>query len=82
MATSGTSSTGPKAFQPYVSPSQSPAEFTLKAVVIGVLSALGAPAFSPIQQAVLYGYRSGLVNLAVRWGWLVLPVGLVAAVLI
>jgi hypothetical protein len=50
--------------------------------VVAVLSALGAPAFSPIQQAVLYGYRSGLANLAVRWGWLVLPVGLVAAVLI
>ncbi len=47
--------------------------------IVAVLSALGAPAFSPIQQAVLYGYRSGLVNLAVRWGWLALPVGLVAA---
>jgi hypothetical protein len=47
--------------------------------VIAVLSALGAPAFSPSQQAVLYGYRSGVVNAAVRWGWLLLPVGLVVA---
>ncbi|MGP8060080.1 MAG: hypothetical protein ACLP9C_10630 [Acidimicrobiales bacterium] len=50
--------------------------------VVAVLSALGAPAFNPIQQAVLYGYRSGLVNAAVRWGWFALPVGLVAALLI
>ena len=50
--------------------------------VVAVLSALGAPAFSPIQQAVLYGYRSELVNTAARWGWLALPFGLVAAWLI
>jgi hypothetical protein len=47
--------------------------------VIAVLSALGAPAFSPAQQAVLYGYRSGVVNAAVRWGWLLLPIGLAVA---
>jgi hypothetical protein len=44
--------------------------------VIAVLCALGAPAFNPIQQAVLYGYRSSVVIAAVRWGWLALPVGL------
>lgn len=50
--------------------------------VIAVLSAFGPPAFNPPQQAVLYGYRSGLVMIAVRWGWLFLPVGLVLALLI
>jgi hypothetical protein len=44
--------------------------------VIALLSALGPPAFNPPQQAVLYGYRSGVVMVAVRWGWLFLPVGL------
>lgn len=47
--------------------------------VVAVLSALGAPAFSPPQLAVLYGYRSATVNAAVRWGWLLLPIGFVAA---
>jgi hypothetical protein len=50
--------------------------------VVAILSALGPPAFYPPQQAVLYGYRSGVVMAAVRWGWLLLPVGLVAALLV
>jgi hypothetical protein len=50
--------------------------------VVAVLSALSAPAFSPIQLAVLYGFRSGLVNVAVRWGWVLAPFGLGAAALI
>jgi hypothetical protein len=50
--------------------------------VIAVLSALGPPAFNPPQQAVLYGYRSGVVMVAVRWGWLLVPVGLLTAILI
>ena len=41
-----------------------------------MLSALGPPAFNPPQQAVLYGYRSGVVMVAARWGWIFLPVGL------
>jgi hypothetical protein len=48
--------------------------------VVAVLSALGAPAFNPVQLAVLYRYRTTTVNVAARWGWLLLPVGLVAAV--
>jgi hypothetical protein len=50
--------------------------------VVAALSALSAPSFAPIQQAVLYGYRSGVVNAAVRWGWLLAPFGLGLAVLI
>jgi hypothetical protein len=50
--------------------------------VVAALSALSAPAFQPIQQAVLYGYRSGVVNAAVRWGWLLAPLGLGLAALI
>jgi hypothetical protein len=50
--------------------------------VVAVLSAVGPPAFNPPQQAVLYGYRSGVVMIAVRRGWLLLPVGLVLALLI
>jgi hypothetical protein len=50
--------------------------------VVAVLSAFGPPAFNPPQLAVLYGYRSGVVMIAVRWGWLFLPVGLVLALLI
>ena len=50
--------------------------------VIAVLSALGPPAFNPPQLAVLYGYRSGVVMVAVRWGWAFLPVGLVVALLL
>jgi len=50
--------------------------------VVAVLSALGAPAFSPPQLAVLYGYRSGAVNASARWGWLLLPPGLFLAVLL
>ena len=50
--------------------------------VIAVLSALGPPAFNPPQQAVLYGYRSGVVMVAARWGWVFLPIGLVLALVI
>lgn len=50
--------------------------------VIAVLSALGPPAFNPPQQAVLYGYRSGVVMVAVRWGWYLAPAGLAAALLL
>ena len=50
--------------------------------VIALLSALGPPAFNPPQQAVLYGYRSGVVMVAVRWGWLFLPIGLGLALIV
>ncbi len=50
--------------------------------VIAVLSALGPPAFNPPQQAVLYGYRSGVVMVAVRWGWLLVPAGLLGALFV
>jgi hypothetical protein len=50
--------------------------------VVAVLSALGPPAFNPPQQAVLYGYRSGVVMVAVRWGWVFLPVGLAIALVL
>jgi hypothetical protein len=50
--------------------------------VIAVLSALGPPAFNPPQQAVLYGYRSGVVMVAVRWGWIFVPVGMALALLL
>jgi hypothetical protein len=43
---------------------------------VAALSALSAPSFTPIQQAVLYGFRSGVVNVAVRWGWILVPFGL------
>jgi len=44
--------------------------------VVAVLSGLSAPSFQPIQLAVLYGYRSEVVVAAVRWGWLLAPLGL------
>ena len=47
--------------------------------VVAALSGLSAPSFQPIQLAVLYGYRSQLVVVAVRWGWLLAPLGLVLA---
>ncbi len=50
--------------------------------IVAALSALSAPSFSPIQQAVLYGFRSGVVNAAVRWGWILVPFGLGLAALI
>jgi hypothetical protein len=50
--------------------------------VVAVLSALSAPSFQPIQLAVLYGYRSEVVVAAVRWGWLLAPLGLGAAALV
>ena len=50
--------------------------------VVAVLSAFGPPAFNPPQLAVLYGYRSEVVVAAVRWGWLLAPVGLVVAALV
>jgi hypothetical protein len=50
--------------------------------VVAVLTALSAPSFQPIQQAVLYRYRSEVVVAAVRWGWVLAPLGLGAAALI
>ncbi len=50
--------------------------------VTAVLSGLSAPSFQPVQQAVLYGYRSEVVMAAVRWGWVLAPLGLGAAALI
>jgi predicted permease len=47
--------------------------------VVAILSGLSAPSFQPIQLAVLYGYRSEVVVAAVRWGWLLAPVGLAMA---
>ena len=47
--------------------------------VVAALSGLSAPSFQPIQLAVLYGYRSELVVVAVRWGWLLAPLGLILA---
>ena len=44
--------------------------------MVAVLSGLSAPSFQPIQLAVLYGYRSEVVVAAVRWGWLLAPLGL------
>ena len=41
-----------------------------------------APSFQPIQLAVLYGYRSEVVVAAVRWGWILAPLGLGAAALV
>jgi hypothetical protein len=50
--------------------------------IVAAVSALSAPSFTPIQQAVLYGYRSGVVNVSVRWGWVLAPcgIGLAAAI--
>jgi predicted permease len=50
--------------------------------VVAALTALSAPSFQPIQLAVLYGYRSGLVNAAVRWEWALAPFGLGLAALL
>lgn len=50
--------------------------------VVVVLTALSAPAFNPIQLAVLYGYRSGVVRSAIRWGWVLAPFGLLFAALL
>ncbi len=44
--------------------------------VIALLSAFTPPAFNPSQLAVLYGYRCEVVNAAVRWGWILVPVGI------
>ena len=41
-----------------------------------------APSFQPIQLAVLYGYRSEVVVAAVRWGWVLAPLGLGLAELV
>jgi hypothetical protein len=51
-------------------------------IVVAVLTALSAPSFQPIQMSVLYGYRSEVVVVAVRWGWILAPLGLVAAALV
>ena len=50
--------------------------------VVAVLTALSAPSFQPIQLSVLYGYRSEVVVAAVRWGWVLAPLGVGAAALI
>ncbi|HVT42411.1 MAG TPA: hypothetical protein VHD39_05460 [Acidimicrobiales bacterium] len=50
--------------------------------VVAVLSGMSAPSFQPIQLAVLYGYRSEVVVAAVRWGWLLAPLGLATAELV
>ena len=50
--------------------------------MVAVLTALSAPSFQPIQLSVLYGYRSEVVVAAVRWGWILAPLGLVAAALV
>jgi hypothetical protein len=50
--------------------------------VVAVLSGLSAPSFQPVQQAVLYGYRSEVVMTAIRWGWLLVPAGLGLALLV
>ncbi len=50
--------------------------------VVAILSALGAPAFNPVQLAVLYRYRTQTVNAAARWSWVLVPVGLAIAVAI
>jgi hypothetical protein len=50
--------------------------------VVAVLNALSAPSFQPVQLAVLYGYRSEVVVVAVRWGWVLTPFGLLVAALI
>ncbi len=48
--------------------------------IVAVVTAFSAPSFSPVQLSVLYGYRSSFVNVAVRWGWALTPLGLAAAV--
>ncbi|HTU37901.1 MAG TPA: hypothetical protein VMF35_07780 [Acidimicrobiales bacterium] len=50
--------------------------------VVAILSGLSAPSFQPVQFAVLYGYRSEVVVAAVRWGWLLAPLGLALAELV
>jgi hypothetical protein len=50
--------------------------------IVAALSALSAPSFNPVQLAVLYGYRSAVVNAAVRWGWILSPFGLGLAALL
>jgi hypothetical protein len=50
--------------------------------VVAALSALSAPSFQPVQLAVLYGYRSEVVMAAVRWGWILAPLGLGLAALV
>ena len=47
--------------------------------IVALLTAFSAPAFSPVQLTVLYGYRSSVVNSAVRWGWALAPIGLFIA---
>jgi hypothetical protein len=50
--------------------------------VVAVLTGLSAPSFQPIQLSVLYGYRSEVVVAAVKWGWILAPLGLGAAALV
>ena len=51
-------------------------------VIVALLTALSAPSFQPVQLSVLYGYRSEVVVVAVRWGWILAPFGLGAAALV
>jgi hypothetical protein len=50
--------------------------------IVAALSALSAPSFNPVQLSVLYGYRSAVINAAVRWGWVLAPFGLGLAALL
>ena len=47
--------------------------------IVALLTAFGAPSFSPVQSTVLYGYRSSVVNSVVRWGWVLAQFGLAIA---
>ncbi len=49
--------------------------------VIVALSACSVPAFLPAQLSILYGYRTGVVRAAARWGWPLGALGLVLAAL-
>ncbi len=51
-------------------------------VVVAVLTALSALSFHHVQLSVLYGYHSEVVVVAVRWGWILAPLGLGAAALV
>jgi hypothetical protein len=49
--------------------------------VVAILAAAGAPAFNPANLTVLYGYKSHVVAIAAKWGWLAVPVGVLLAAL-
>ena len=72
-----------RAFYLLWSRSRPPVAGSTPLTVVAVLSGLSAPSFQPIQPlAVLYGYRSEMVVAAVRWGWLLAPLGLGLAALV